>query len=82
MTSDAILILKCLFNTIWRLFNSWYIPGTNVTPAMWGCFALLVGLVLRFVLPNLLHLDAFTSNPSPRDSSVPSSDTSYIWHSR
>lgn len=33
MTNDAISVLVCLFSNIWRLFNSWFIPGTNVTPA-------------------------------------------------
>ena len=34
MTDDALLVVQCLFQTIWQLFNSWYIPGTNVTPAV------------------------------------------------
>lgn len=47
MTSDAILVLQTLFTTIWRLFTSWHIPGTNVTPGAWAFFALNVVLVLR-----------------------------------
>ena len=49
MTSDAILVLKCVFTNIFRFFNSWYIPGTNVTPgtAAFGC--LFLSVVFRFV---------------------------------
>lgn len=49
MTSDAILVLKCVFGNIFRFFNSWYIPGTNVTPgtAAFGC--LFLSVVFRFV---------------------------------
>lgn len=50
MTNDAILVLGTLFNTIWRLFTSWYIPGTNgVTPAMAFLFFIAAGIGLRFV---------------------------------
>lgn len=49
MSSDAILVLKCVFGNIFRFFNSWYIPGTNVTPgtAAFGC--LFLSVVFRFV---------------------------------
>lgn len=49
MTTDAILVLKCVFGNIFRFFNSWYIPGTNVTPgtAAFGC--LFLSVVFRFV---------------------------------
>lgn len=47
MTADAILILRTIFGTIWRLFTSWHIPGTNVTPASWAFFALTVVLLIR-----------------------------------
>lgn len=49
MTSDAILVLKCVFENIFRFFNTWYIPGTNVTPgtAAFGC--LFLSVVFRFV---------------------------------
>lgn len=49
MTSDAILVLKCLFQTIWSLFTSWYFPGTNVTPAMFFFFLAAAGIGLTFV---------------------------------
>lgn len=51
MTNDALICLTGIFTTIWRLFTSWYIPGTNgVTPAMAFMFVLAAGLGLRFAL--------------------------------
>lgn len=47
MTSDALLVLQSLFSTIWSLFTSFKIPGTNVTPAMWAFFLLFAALGLR-----------------------------------
>lgn len=47
MTADTILVVQSLFTTIWSLFTSWHIPGTNVTPAAWALFALTAVLVLR-----------------------------------
>lgn len=49
MTDDAILVLECLFQTIWTLFTSWYIPGTDVTPAGAFMFFAFAGLALRFL---------------------------------
>ena len=49
MSSDAVLVARTLFFTIWRLFTSWYIPGTNVTPASMGFMVLSFSLVLRFL---------------------------------
>lgn len=49
MTRDAILVLQTLFGTIWRLFTSWHIPGTNVTPAAAFLFFIAVGIGLKFV---------------------------------
>lgn len=39
MTSDGLLVLTCVFQTILRLFNSWYIPGTHTTPLEFGVFS-------------------------------------------
>lgn len=47
MTSDAILVLQALFQIVWKLFTSWYIPGTRVTPAAMGFFLLTSVFVLR-----------------------------------
>lgn len=49
MTSDAILVIRTLFGSIWRLFTSWYIPGTNVTPASWHFLALTLVLVISIL---------------------------------
>ena len=49
MTNDAILVLECLFESVWLLFTSWYIPGTDVTPAGAFMFLAFAGLALRFL---------------------------------
>lgn len=51
MTNDALICLGGVFTTIWRLFTSWYIPGTNgVTPAMAFLFVIVAAISLRFAL--------------------------------
>ena len=50
MSNDGMLVLEMLFQIVWRLFTSWHIPGTNVTPAGAGLFFLSAGIGLRFVL--------------------------------
>ena len=52
MTADALLVLQTLFQSIWMLFNSWYIPGTNVTPAAFFIFLICARFVLA-ILPSL-----------------------------
>lgn len=47
MTSDAIRFYLGYIPHIWKFFTSWYIPGTNVTPAAMCFFVLAVGLVIR-----------------------------------
>lgn len=49
MTADALLVVQFLFTSIWSFFTSWYIPGTNVTPASMAFFLLAVSLVIRLV---------------------------------
>lgn len=49
MTQDAITCLQMLFVLIWRLFTSWYIPGTHTTPAAFLFFLAFTGLILRFI---------------------------------
>lgn len=44
MTADAFLLMRGFIEQIWRLFNSWYIPGTRITPAAMGFFYLAVSL--------------------------------------
>lgn len=47
MTNDALSVVSVLFGTIFRLFTSWYIPGTNVTPAVAFFGILFVVIVFR-----------------------------------
>lgn len=47
MTSDALLVINFLFSSIWQFFTSWYIPGTNVTPASFFFFLLSVFAIIR-----------------------------------
>lgn len=56
MTADALMVVQFLFSTIWRFFNSWKIPGTGVTPAMFLIFSLFFVFVLKFVVPRILSL--------------------------
>ena len=49
MSSDARLVLQCLFQTIWQLFTTWCIPGTNVTPGAFLVFLVFACLVFRFI---------------------------------
>ena len=50
MTSDALLVLQCLFSTIWSLFTSWYIPGTQTTPAQLFLFLILASISITFIV--------------------------------
>lgn len=50
MTDDALLVVQSLFSVIWRLFTSWYIPGTNVTPAVMALFLAAAGIGLRLLI--------------------------------
>lgn len=47
MTSDGIQVLSFIFQTIWRLFTSWQIPGTHTTPAAWMMFSLSALLAIK-----------------------------------
>lgn len=49
MTSDAIQVLTFVFTSVWRLFNSWYIPGTHTTPAAFAMFSLTVLLTIKIL---------------------------------
>lgn len=49
MTNDGLLIVKALFENTWQLFNSWFIPGTKVTPASFFLFLAFAGLILRWL---------------------------------
>lgn len=49
MTNDAYQILTFIFRSVWRIFNSWYIPGTHTTPASFAMFSLTLLLVIKVV---------------------------------
>lgn len=62
MTSDAVAVVKLLFDTIWKLFTMWNIPGTHTSPAEWFVFLIATGLglrVIRIILPTAA--DSFIS---------------------
>ena len=49
MPADALQVIKCLFTTVWTLFNGWYIPGTNTTPAQFFLFLTAAIITIRFI---------------------------------
>lgn len=55
MTDDALLVVKSIFGTCFRLLNSWYIPGTNVTPAV-ALFGLLFLAILFRIVAHVFGL--------------------------
>lgn len=63
MTADALLVVQTLFSTIWRLFTSWNIPGTNTTPAAFILFLSFAVLGLRF-LKSLVLLGSSSGDPT------------------
>lgn len=57
MTSDALSVVRVLFSTIWSLFVSWYIPGTNVTPGAVFIFLMFAYFVVRVIKSLLARSD-------------------------
>lgn len=55
MTDDALLVVKSIFGTCFKLLNSWYIPGTNVTPAV-ALFGLLFLAILFRIIAHVFGL--------------------------
>lgn len=49
MTADFLMVLRSLFRSIWLLFTSWNIPGTNVSPADWAVFSLVLYFGIKFI---------------------------------
>lgn len=49
MTNDALLVVSAIFSNVFHLFNSWYIPGTNVTPAV-----MLFGILFLTIMFRIL----------------------------
>lgn len=46
MTSDGLDVLTFLLQNLWYFFNSWYIPGTTMTPAAFLFFCAFLALVV------------------------------------
>lgn len=69
MTNDALSVLVCLFSNIFRLFNSWRIPGTNVTPAE-AAFGILFTVIMFNFIGKALGLFA-EAGPGPNTSKKP-----------
>lgn len=57
MTSAAVEILALVFRVVWRLFTSWNIPGTNVSPALWVFGFIVIGLFGRFFSRIIFSVD-------------------------
>lgn len=57
MTLNFLTLLQTLFSQCWKFFNSWYIPGTNITPAGAGFFILFAFFVIRFAKKLLSNND-------------------------
>ena len=49
MSSDVLSILNVFFSSAWMYFNSWCIPGTNVTPAAMSFMLLASFFILRWI---------------------------------
>lgn len=54
MTADALQVVRFVFTEIWKLFNSWYFPGTNVTPAGMAFFILASVMIIKIIKIYLL----------------------------
>lgn len=50
MNSDFLMCLRALLSGVWKIFTSWNIPGTNVSPAALGVTLLAMWVVIKFVL--------------------------------
>ena len=55
MTNDALSVVAAIFSTVFQLFNSWYIPGTNVTPAV-ALFGILFLTIVFRILSRVFDL--------------------------
>lgn len=61
MTQDVFSFLSGFLSAIWTLFNSWYVPGTNVTPAGFLLLCVFVPITLRFIL-NVIGVGSIQSH--------------------
>lgn len=49
ISGDFLQVLKFLFVDVWKLFISWTIPGTNITPAEWAIFSLVIVRMIKII---------------------------------
>lgn len=49
MTQNGFTFLSGFLAQVFRLFTSWYIPGTNVTPAGLMFFLLCIPFAFKFI---------------------------------
>lgn len=64
MTAEALDFTFSFFHTIWYLFIGWKLPGTNVTPAAWALFLVLVVVFVKTV-KRLLVIPDSSAGSSP-----------------
>lgn len=50
MTENAIIAVRTIFSESWRLFTSWHIPGTAVSPATWLVFSVVFFIGIKMVM--------------------------------
>lgn len=62
MTSDGKQALYIIFQNIWRLFVSFNIPGTNITPGMLLVTILVISFGLRILKTFIESPDSTTIN--------------------
>lgn len=49
MTGDGFTFVSGFLSQVWRFFISWFIPGTNLTPAGLSFGVLAIIIIIRFV---------------------------------
>lgn len=85
MTDDALLVVDTLFTTIWSIFTSWHIPGTNVTPMAMALFLIVACFGLR-LLYSLAHssgsMDVFSDISSLKQRNEDRAKASLLRESR
>lgn len=64
MTSEALSFLSGFMLSVWQYFISWFIPGTNVTPAAWALFLLLIPVFIR-IFKRLLNTPDASGGDKP-----------------
>lgn len=79
MTNNAYLLMQAWLNSIWKLFTSWYIPGTNFTPGQWLFFLLMLPLIVKLVkgVLTLGLAEIFSDRGEPSNSGVVNDGDNY-----